>query len=57
VSDRRARRADESPVIVARHGRQRRPGVLAGLLKLLVASVAVLLASTLTVAAVAVAQL
>ncbi len=57
MSERRARRADEEPVIVARHGRLNRPGIVVGLLKLAVASVAVLLVSTLTVAAVAVAQL
>lgn len=57
MSERRARRADDSATVIARHGRLSKPSLLVGLLKLLGASVAVLLVSTLTVAAVTVAQL
>jgi LCP family protein required for cell wall assembly len=57
VSERRARRADDSTTVVARHGRLSKPSLWVGLLKLLGATLAVLLVSTLTVAAVTVAQL
>ncbi len=57
MSESRARRAQEPAVAIARHGRLSNPGLVAGLLKFFVASIAVLLVSGLTVAAVAVAQL
>ncbi|MHA6693808.1 LCP family glycopolymer transferase [Homoserinimonas sp. A520] len=57
MSERRARRVDESTPVIARHGRLRRQTVLVGLLKLFGASLVVLLISTLTVAGVTAAQL
>jgi LCP family protein required for cell wall assembly len=57
VSERRALRADQPATVIARHGRLSKPSLVVGLLKLLGASLAVLLISTLTVAGVTVAQL
>lgn len=57
MSERRARRTDDKPTVIARHGRLSKPSLLVGLAKLLGASLVVLLVSTLTVAAVTVAQL
>ena len=57
MSERRARRVDPSTAVIARHGRLSKPSLLVGLLKLLGASLAVLLVSTLTVAGVTAAQL
>lgn len=57
MSERRVRRAEQSPAVVARHARWRKPSVAFGILKLLGASLAVLLISALTVAGVTVAQL
>jgi LCP family protein required for cell wall assembly len=57
VSEGRTRRTEFQASGVVRHGRQAKPGVLVGILKLLFASLAVLVISALTVAGVAVAQL
>ena len=51
------RRSDPSTALIARHGRLSRPNIWVGLLKLLGASLAVLLVSTLTVAGVTAGQL
>jgi LCP family protein required for cell wall assembly len=57
VSERRVRRADQATTVIARHGRLSKPSLLVSILKLLGASLAVLLISSLTVAGVTVAQL
>lgn len=57
MSERRARQRDETAAVVARHARWTKPSVVVGLVKLLGASLAVLLISTLTVAAVTATQL
>lgn len=57
MSESRVRQGAGQASAVVRHGRQAKPSVLAGVLKLLLASVAVLVVSALMVAGIAVAQL